>query len=169
MALDTTVGGASSDSYATLGEYQAYAAAMGWTLTASESEQETHMRRARVYLDRAYLWHGYRASETQALQWPRDMVPAVDGFSVASDSIPQPIMDAQCEMAWLIHEGADPFATVSGGEVKRKREKVDVIEEETEYGDARERPLYPSVDALVRGYNKGKQGAVAGSVTLVRA
>lgn len=114
MALDTTIGGASSDSYATLAEYQAYGAAMGWTLSGDDSTDEQHLRRAALYIDRNYSFPGYQQYQTQALAWPRITSLYVDGWPVDPDIIPQDIKDAQCELAYLIKGGLDPFATLEG-------------------------------------------------------
>ena len=61
------------------------------------------------------------------------------------------------ELAFLIQNGADPLATVDGL-VKRKREKLDVLEEETEYFGGQGKPRYPAVDRLVRRYITGGPG-----------
>lgn len=172
MAIDTTIGGAAANSYATLAEYQAWRVLYyGIDGTEDDLSDELNMMRARAYIDRAYIWKGTRTQSTQALQWPRYNVGYVDGFDVSSSVIPQAIKDAQCEMAYLIQGGATPFATLDGGTIKRKREKVDVIEEETEYADgqARERNAYPLVDSLVADYAQGKVGGKAVSIPLMRA
>lgn len=168
MALVTTVGGASSDSYATLAEYQAFAAAYGYTLSGTDAADEVNLRKAVRYLDQAYIWKGYRVTSTQALEWPRYVTEYVDNYAVPSDAIPQKIKDAQMEMAFLIQGGAAPLATLTGGAIVRKREKVDVIEEETEYSAPRERDAYPVVDGLVGRYADRKAGVASGSIALMR-
>lgn len=171
MALDTTIGGTAADSYQTLAGFQSYATAMGWTLTATNSVQEAALRRARVYLDRTYSWLGLRATEAQALVWPRQIGQLIDGYYVALDEIPQAILDAQSEMAYAILGGADPFAVISGGAVTAKRVKAAVAEVETTYaeGTARDRTAWPAVDALVAPYVTGKAGQAPFSVVAVRA
>lgn len=165
MALDTTVGGASSDSYVTTGQFDTYATAMGWSVTITEPA----LRRARLYLDRAYSWRGERVTSTQALQWPRYISGYVEGYPVASDAIPQAIMDAQCEMAYLIIGGADPFATITGGAVTSERKKVDVIETAVTYDAPRDRAAYVAVDSLVAPYVTAKMGQSPFSVSVARA
>jgi len=164
--LTATVGGASSDSYVTEVEYLDYALKRGWTVSTG---QEANLRTAALYLDNSYRWKGQRVTSTQALDWPRVMVEYVDGFPVSSETIPQAIKDAQCEMAYLLQGGADPFATLTGGGIGRKREKVDVIERDITYTAPRERPAYPVVDGLVADYANGKAGQVGGSIPLLRA
>lgn len=166
MTIDATVGGAASDSYVTTAEFDAYATAMGWTATITEAA----LRRARLYLDRVYTWRGIKATDAQALQWPRYVEGYVDGYPVASDIVPQAIKDAQCELAFLALS-EDLFATITAGAVTSERKKVDVIEKQTTYaeGSARDRAGYPSVDALLGPYIMGKAGSRSGSIPLARA
>jgi hypothetical protein len=171
MALDVTVGGASADSYASLAEYEAYAAAMGLTLTGDDTSKEANLRRARLYLDRSYVWAGYRVTDTQALQWPRYVEGLVDGYPIPSDAIPQAIKGAQCEMAYLIQGGADPFAAITTGAVQSESVGVDTIRRSKMFasGTERDRAAYPAVDQLVRPYITAKAGQRTGSIPLARA
>jgi len=149
MSLDTTPGGAAADSYATLAEYQARAAAMGWTLSGADATDEANLRRAAVALDATFRFIGFRTEKDGSRSWPR-VVPSdylVDGWSVPSSTIPQAIKDAQMEMAHLIQTGADPLATQEGA---IKRERVDVIE--VEYTGGKGRPRYDAVERLLAGY-----------------
>jgi len=162
MTLTATIGGASSDTYATIAEYVAYAVSMGWTLADGTAANEVNLRRSRAYLDRAYEWHGIKTDETQALQWPRITSLYVDGYSVSSETIPQRIKDAQCEMAYLIQGGADPFETVTGGAVRREKVKAGPVESETEYAGTRELARYMAIEGLVRPYMIGGSRMVRG-------
>jgi len=157
MALDTTIGAATAVSYATEAEYIAYAAAMGWTLSG---DNEVNLRQAAKALDANNSFVGVTQYQFQARAWPRLWTGLVRGWSIDPDTIPQPIKDAQCEMAYLIQGGADPLATIDGL-VKRKREKLDVIEEETEYFGGQGKPSYPAVTRLLRGYIIGGPGQAA--------
>lgn len=164
MALDATVAGASADSYVTLAEYQARAAAFGWSLSGVDATDEVNLRRAAVILDASYGWKGLRGSEFQARDWPRDNVGYVDGWWVDSDVVPQAIKDAQMEMAFLIQGGADPLATVTAP-IKRERKKADVLEIETEYAGGKALPRFTAVDRILRDYVR----AGAGQIHLARA
>lgn len=169
MTLDTTIGGASADSYATLAEYKAYAAAMGWTLDVVDATNEAYLRRAAMVNDAAYIWKGRRASSTQALQWPRDIGEYIDGFLVSDDDIPTPIKKAQMEMAYLLQQGNDPVAAMDGRSITSERKKVDVIETETTYSEGYAEKRFPAVDRLVLPYSNGKLGQSAASVAIMRA
>ena len=139
--MTLTVG---DDTYATEAEYEAYAAAYGWTLTG---DNEVNLRLGKRAIDLSYNWRpGYPTADEDAIK------------------------HAQIELAYVIMGGADPMGVLQGGAIKRKKEKVDVIEEEIEYADGhlRERAAYPAVDALVAPFVFGKVGAATGSIRLVR-
>lgn len=101
-AIDATPGGASANSYATLAEADAYHAmrmhATGWT-EKSDSEQTVALQMATRLLDQWFEWHGYVASTTQALLWPRSGAYGASGYVLASDTIPIAIRDATAELA----------------------------------------------------------------------
>lgn len=160
MALTTTVGGASSDSFASLAEYQAYGALRGWTLSGADATDEINLLKAMDALQRRYSYVGYRVTSTQALAWPRVTSILVEGYAVLTTVIPQDIKDAQCEMAYLIQGGATPFATVSGGAVARSKVKAGPVESETEYSAPRETPRYVAVEGLLRPYLASGPGSV---------
>lgn len=170
MALDTTLSGENSDSYVTLAEYQARADALGWTLHGSDAREEEDLRNAAIALDISYTWRGIIVAEFQARAWPRyttnhsgygySSLGVLRDYPIRSDRIPREIKEAQMEMAFLIQNGATPLATVDGV-VKRKREKLDVLEEETEYFGGQGIPRYPSVDRLLRRYIVGGPGQAA--------
>ena len=164
MAVDTTIGGPASDSYATLAEYQARAEAMGWDLAETDGANEVNLRRAAVAIDSSYSFRGVKNTSAQALEWPRYSEAAgytgpatYDPYPIIPTEIPQAVKLAQMEMAFLIQGGADPLATVQAG-IKRKREKLDVIEEETEYAGALTLPRFTAVDRILRNYTMGGPG-----------
>jgi len=164
MALDTSIAGTSADTYATLAEYQARATAMGWTLSGTDSGDEVNLRRAAVAIDESHSFIGLKQYQNQARAWPRLVNQLVDGWPIDPDTIPEALKAAQMEMAHLIQGGADPLANVDAP-IKSKREKVDVIEEETEYAGAKTLPRFTVVDRILRPYVK----AGAGQVHMARA
>lgn len=153
MALDTTIGGASTDSYITLAEWWAYWLARGVDLTqhGHDSAHEANLREAADYLKRGITWAGYRQYETQAQAWPRLDVGYVDGWYIDADTIPQDIKNAQAELAYLIHEGLDLKATISGA-VKATASKVGPIEKSVEYAGSLGTPRLVAIEGLVAPY-----------------
>jgi hypothetical protein len=107
--IDSTVGGASSNSYATLAEGNTYFETRLNTSVwdaAEDADKEKALITATAKLDE-YDYVGGRASTTQRLRFPRFMVPKPDSNvsygSFASyyttTEIPQLIKDATCELA----------------------------------------------------------------------
>lgn len=123
--LVTTIGDASSDSYASEAEFTAYGAAVGWTLTGGDTDR-ANLRRATMVLDREYRFRGYRQYQAQALQWPRVDVGYVNNWHVDADTVPRDVKDAQCEIAYLIQEGLDVFATITQSTTKQKVGPIEV-------------------------------------------
>lgn len=100
MALDATVGGASSNSYVTLFEADEYffdrAHAGDWD---NVDDQESLLVTASLTLDWYVTWKGTRAVETQSMQWPRSDVYDDRGELYAEDVIPQKVKTAVFELA----------------------------------------------------------------------
>lgn len=170
MALTVTVGGASSDSYITLSEWQTYWTARGIDLTAHghDSSHEANLRQAADWIDRTYDFAGYRQYETQRRAWPRVTELYVDGWYVDTDTIPQDIKDAQAELAYLIHEGLAPWATITGV-VSSTRSKAGPVETETTYQGGKGAPRIVVLEGLLGPYlGKGRGSGGYGQVRMLR-
>lgn len=154
MALVTTIGGTSSDSYVTVAEYGARADALFWEVGFT-ANMEHDLRRAAVALEATYSWVGTKQYQFQALGWPRLVHQLVDGWPINPDAVPQAVKDAQMELAHLIYLGAEPLATFDGAV---KREKVDVIE--VEYIGGKARPRFTAVDRILRDYITSGPGQI---------
>lgn len=158
MALDTTVGGASADSYATLAQAADYHAKRGnttWDATDSEV-QEHKLRLATQYLDSRYTWHGLKVASTQALDWPRSGV-VVDSYTLASDAIPVALRNACCELAFkavtadLFVDAASQYVeSVTVGPISRK------LSAPRNGGQKR----FAVVDAMLRDLVRGGGGVI---------
>lgn len=159
MALDTTIGGTAADSYGTLAEYTAYAAARGWTLADTDAENEVNLRGGAIYLDRKHRFIGMKQYQFQALSWPRLVNDLVDDWPVDSDTIPADIKHAQFEVAYLLQGGVDPFATITTSKMM-ERKKVGPIETEVETTPTGT-PRLVAVEGLLRPYVKAGAGQIA--------
>ncbi len=126
MALIVIIGGTESDSFVTLAEFTAYATKMGWTIGRTDDENEQALRRAAQSLTRQHMFRGYRQYQFQALSFPRVRMGLVRGWPVNPDTIPQDIKDAQCELAYLILNGLDPFETIEQSVTRAKAGPVEV-------------------------------------------
>ena len=159
IAIDATVGGASSNSFATLAEADAFMEgrlnASTWETDAADDTKRRALVEATRWLDRLW-WIGLRADGTQALSWPRQDAINPDSPTsqfYATNEMPQRVKDATMELAFqFVKAGTTDVAALdSARNVKRK--KVDVLE--TEYMDSHSRvsglALYPSVTRHLSG------------------
>ena len=150
MALIVETGAiiAGADSYVSVTDCDTYHSARGnsaWSGT--DAVKEYALRKAVAYLDGHYRnrLKGVMVDPiNQLLAWPRyDVV--IDGVILASDTIPQKLKDAQCELA-LIALSADLAPSVSAG---IKREKIDVLETEYFAGAPAGTTVYTAVNNLL--------------------
>ena len=167
MALDTTIGGTSSDSYGTLAAYEAYVVAnINTAYTGTAATQELNLRRATQWLDRECSFIGMKQYKDQALSWPRLVNILVDGWPIDPDTVPDDIIKAQFEVAYLLEtDGLDPFATIDGA-IKRVMAKAGPVETETEYQGAKTTPRIIAVQGLLRDYLAG--GTAGAQVRMLR-
>ena len=158
MALDTTIGSTASDSYGTLAAYRAHGLAMGWTLAATDEADEINLRKGAVINDRKNSFIGLQQYQYQARAFPRLINDLVNGWPVNPDTIPQDIIYAQFEMAYLVQGGLDPLATIESSSTKESI-KVGPI---TIAGDTLPTgtPRVVAVEGLLAGYILGGVGQV---------
>ena len=117
MALDATVKGTSSNSYATRANAVAYAGdrlgQAAWS-AASDSDKDKSLIMATRYLDQL-LWRGERTTSTQALSFPRKYVPDPDSTAsywgqnirlrqdhFDSDTIPNRVLFSVYELSFRV-------------------------------------------------------------------
>ena len=148
VTIDATAGGANANSYMTLAQADAYVEAMvsstdvsKWS-TGTDDTRNRALAAAAQRLDRE-RFIGARATDTQALQWPRTGVRKPDTyvntyatgfpFRISEDyftdtEIPDQIKRAQIELAVYLHNNTDGIS-LSGLE-DYKRVKLGNIEVE---------------------------------------
>ena len=119
MALNVETGSAAStsESYASVSQADTYFSVRGFLLwaTLSVNEKEQALRRSTDYMQQAYRgrWYGARVNATQALDWPRYLVPFKDligAFNTvpsfySSTAIPTEISNACISMAYKAAAG----------------------------------------------------------------
>lgn len=163
MALDSTIGGAAAESYASVAEaatYHANRANAAWDL-ADTTAKEAALRKATAYLDSRYTWRGVRVTSTQALDWPRSGV-VVDGYTVLTTALPAGLQRACMELA-LKALSADLFADVDAQYVESFT--VGPITRRMSARGNGGQKRFAAVDALLRDLVRGGNGAIE----LVRA
>ncbi|MCB9902407.1 MAG: hypothetical protein H6826_13775 [Planctomycetes bacterium] len=106
MALDATVSGSASDSYATLAEATAYHAARLWSDewgASTDPKREAALKWATRLIDQLdFPTTSQKAVSTQALRWPRSYVYDPDGARLPTAIVPAPIREACCELAYYL-------------------------------------------------------------------
>lgn len=110
MTLDATPGGVDANTYLTMAEANEYFKnRLHSSLWDSLEDKDPGLQTATRLLDRWVYYPGEKASESQALDWPRDGVVDEDGYYVSDDIIPKQIKEATCELLYFMIED-DPTA-----------------------------------------------------------
>ena len=150
--------------YATVEDHDAYHFVHGnpsdWSGASPEAKVQALIV-ASEYVDMKYgtRWKGRRTSETQILDWPRTGVYDADQFYIDKDTLPQALKDVVSILALESVRGVDlmpdtPAGEVMGGSPTLKKEKVDVIEEVTEWApgsaSVSTAPTYPRISRMLR-------------------
>jgi len=165
MALDATVGGASSNSYATVAEADAYFVThlknASWMGLADEATKEIYLQSATRYLDQFVDWFGQKVSDDNALDWPRY------GFSeYASNEIPTLLKQVVFEMALHLIDN-DGVLSNEGSVDKVKVGPINVSLKENGYDTYLFPPFIAAIIAPLGG-PRGTGPSSMGSVKLVR-
>ena len=152
LVVEDGSGLSGANSYATAAQADTYASDRGLSAwTGDTATKEAALIRATDYLEATYreAWLGYRATQTQALSWPRTNVE-VDLYPIPADEVPVAVRNATIEMA--IRALTEDLLADQTQRVKR--EKVDVLEIEYADGsDATKR--YPFVGRMLSAYIYG--------------
>lgn len=156
ITVDATAGGAAANSFVTVAEADAYLAArLNSSAWAGVDPKAQALIEATRELS-TMIWQGSRATDTQALSWPRFLAPNPDGVTITwwayydPAIIPQRIKDATCELAleFLRAGTSDIASTDSNAGVIEKT--VDVLTTRWQPG---QRPLglnrFPRVMKLI--------------------
>lgn len=103
LTVEDGTGLAAADALISLAYATTYHANRGNTAWAAESDdtlKENAIRRASTWITEAFRWKGAPVNgRTQALGWPRAYVIDREGYSVASNAVPDEIQRATAEVA----------------------------------------------------------------------
>ena len=133
MSLDATVGGANSNSYATVAEGDSYFGdrlnSTEWTDATTGTKEKALVTATRRIDEEMFL--GFKVTITQALKWPRAGVNDEDGvalYNSATPAIPQRIKEATFVAAlellkvdYLTEDYLQNFSFFSAGSVQFKQ------------------------------------------------
>ncbi len=120
MALITTPGGSSSNSFITVSEADAYLTAATLFDTSvwdslTEAQKEERLIHAALLMKTRFNWIGWPIYRRQALPFPRWQSDEQD-FDESTVTIPEPIKQAQAYIALdIVHRGSVGLTPVSDG------------------------------------------------------
>ncbi|MAM60858.1 DnaT-like ssDNA-binding protein [Maritimibacter sp. UBA3975] len=150
----------SADSYVTLAVYQAYGAARGWTLGDADADDEANLVRAYDAINRLWVYRGEQVNEdVQTGEFPRYIIKNRFEYVAPADEVPQRVKDAQCELAYLIQGGLNPFATIEANTTGEMVKVGPITVDETTTGTGK--PRLVAVEGLLRPYLLAGAGQVA--------
>lgn len=158
LVVETGEGLSNSNGYITAAELDAWASERGIDLSDYDNDDKEAAIVASTldYLEVFYTFKGDPVDEDQALQLPTDEV-----------TVNAKIKQASAQAAYYQLQGLlqVDHATSNDAEIKRLREKIDVIEEETEYVEGT-RITYkvrtPIIDRLLKPYIVAGSGGFGG-------
>lgn len=141
-----------ADATAYLTAYKAAADLATWN-AASTAEQERALRVATQYVDAAYgtRFPGSRLLDAMSLRWPRVNASDVEGYAIASTSVPTAVKNSTSEMALRVVLGDDLLAKLEDpGTVESTTVSVGPVSESITYqGGKPTRASYPLVDRIL--------------------
>ena len=160
LVVETGSGLASSESYASLDDANAYHEAFGnasWGDLDSDV-QEQALRRATEFMEGRYgpLWSGFRATSTQALAWPRIGVrikSLLGGINCLSTVVPSAVRRACCSLALR----AATKALIADQGQRKSSVTVGPITTTFAEGSAPANQ-YPEIDAMLRPWLRTRVG-----------
>lgn len=151
----TTIGSASANSYATIAEADTYfdnrLNVSTWGASSDDDQLRALIMAANTFNQDSFNWLGSRVNSTQRLAFPRQGCPKVDSSAMVfpgagafffsgsyqdyylTTEIPQPVKDAQCELALYLLANA-----TSIGQTQRRitEWKADDVQIKYEYNGA---------------------------------
>lgn len=125
FTVETGTGSATGTSYITVAELTQFLEDAGLTITlTTDAEKQALLNRMTPVLDAFASWPGYRAVDTQALEWPRSSAYYNDGASIESTVIPPEIKKALAYFVYYSNAGTDVIPTREGAILKSESNEV---------------------------------------------
>lgn len=162
IIVEDGTGLATAEAYCTVAEATTYFSNIGtttWAALASDAIREQNLRKATAFMLGRYRarWDGYRKTTTQALDWPRSLVPIKDAPDLygGSDSyyddasVPAAVKNACASLALRAAS-----ATLLADQTRTKK-SVTIGPITTVYDDmAGQATIYAEIDAMLAPYLK---------------
>ena len=158
--VETGAGISNANSYVSVEDADTYFAdredPADWT-GADTARKEAAIIAATSYLDNKFRlrWSGRRSFEIQALSWPRQNVEDYDGFTLASNALPERLKFAVIEIAVRdITTSIAPDVATEGQNLTFDFNKVGDLETEQRWssGGKGVQPSFPEAEGLIKDY-----------------
>lgn len=137
-----------ANSYISVTDAKAYAAARGLTLPSTDAAVEILLIKAMDYIESFRAeFKGTKTAKENPCQWPRSGV-TIDGFDIDEDEIPDLLPKAQAQIA--VHAYTQDLMPIGDGrEVIKERIEGAIEIEYAQTGDTAPQPWFPVVQALL--------------------
>lgn len=125
---------------------------LSWVSGVSEDDKKQGLNAGSQFIDQEMApWKGTKYLSTQGLAFPRAGVVDINGYAFDVDVIPENLRRSVVEAAVYWTNNSKVFPKVdSGGALKKKKIKIDVIEIDKEYvGSDAGSELYAKIQALL--------------------
>ena len=150
LIIEDGTGKEDSNSYQTVEQMRTYALNRGITLSAVDADIEVLSFQAIDYLEaQRCKYQGYKTSEDQALQFPRECVQ-IYGYSLDNNVIPSILQHAQNQLVMQLNDDVDIQPTQEGGFIiEEELDDVGLLKYSENIG-INISPEMTSVDALLK-------------------
>lgn len=151
LIVEDGTGLSNAESFCSVIEASSYFQARGNESWADVENKEAALRKATDYMQGAYRgrWKGYRATQTQALEWPRRNI-WFDDLIIQHNSVPVEVRRACAELA-LLSNSADLMPNL-----ERAKSSVTVGPISVQYDSSSEEyTRYRNVEALLQPFLNG--------------
>lgn len=151
LVVEDGTGKADANTYVSLADVRAFATQRGISVSSDDDVLGAQIILAADYVE-GFTYEGERATDEQALSWPRECT------DFDEDVIPPSLMRAQTLLVIEQAQGVNLFPTATSGKFVKRR-KVGPIE--TEYSEninVDGRPSFPQVDRLLEPLFSGLSG-----------
>jgi len=153
FVVENGTGLSNSNSYISVADADSYFTDRNKTdwISKSEAEKKAALIEATRFIDGNYLWTGHIKYNDQSLGWPRILVCDDEGRNIDSDTIPERVKFATCELAYEALTKSLSPALPRGGEIKRR--KVSSLEVEY-FSNSSPDKVFPIANQLLKGFYK---------------
>lgn len=151
MIVEDGTGRVDANSYVDIAYADDYFSTRGYTKweDCTTAQKEMYLVKATDYINFAFKYHGVKATETQALNFPRKKLIDRDGYEVKG--IPSCLKMAVCECVQVLVSGTDLFQTESSNGAVTSEKIGDLSFTYDVAQKIKDSSLYQSINSRLRG------------------